>query len=200
MFITFEGPDGAGKSTALRAVAHVLRGEGHSVRTTRQPGDSSIGLQVREILLGGQHIEPLTELFLFLADRSQHVKEVIRPALERGEIVLCDRYADSTTVYQGYARGLNVETLRSLNDLATDGLKPDLTLLLEIDAEHAQRRNNDRNRLDVEPIEFHRRVLEGFRAEAAVEPQRWVRIDASTSAEAVAESCLQAIRQRLAPA
>lgn len=198
MFVTFEGPDGAGKTTAMRSVAAALRESGHIVHTTRQPGDSSIGPSIREILLGGQNVVPLAELFLFLADRAQHVAEVVRPALQRGEIVLCDRFADSTVVYQGYARGLDVESLREMNSLATTGLVPDLTLLLAIDAEVARVRDSDGDRLDLEPIEFHRRVLNGFLAEAAREPLRWVIVDATHGPEVVARTCLTAIRERLA--
>lgn len=197
MFVTFEGPDGAGKSTALHAVATALRETGVAVRTTRQPGDNSIGASIREILLGGRPVEPLSELFLFLADRAQHVEEVVRPALKRGEVVLCDRYADSTVVYQGYARGLDLDRLRAMNDLATGSLNPDLTLLFSIDPEVARNRDNDRDRLDLEPLEFHRRVLEGFRSEAAREPERWVVVDAAQSPSEVASACLAAIRERL---
>lgn len=197
MFVTFEGPDGAGKSTALRTVAEALHNEGFAVATTRQPGDSSIGLSVRAILLDGPRIEPLTELFLFLADRAQHVSEVIRPALNNGQIVLCDRYADSTIVYQGHARGLDLDALRHMNDIATGALRPDITLLLEIEPEKALRRENDRDRLDREPLEFHQSVLDGFRAEARCDPDRWVTVDASLPADRVAELCLQAIRQRI---
>lgn len=198
MFVTFEGPDGAGKTTAIGIVAEALRAEGVRVRVTRQPGDCSIGPAVRQILLGGGAIEPLAELFLFLADRAQHVAEVVRPALAGGELVLCDRYADSTVVYQGYARGLDVDALREMNALATGRLIPDLTLLLAVDSGVARQRESDRDRLDLEPIEFHRRVLNGFLSEAQREPWRWHVVDASQSKEAIVQACLAAIRQRMA--
>lgn len=196
MFVTFEGPDGAGKSTALMAVAENLRSQGIAVRTTRQPGDCTFGPDIRRLLLESTAVEPPAELFLYLADRTQNVAEVIRPALEGGSVVLCDRYTDSTLVYQGYARGLDVDLLRKLNDLATRSLRPDLTLLLDLPAEAGLARLRHKDRLDLEPDVFHRRVREGFLHEATREPDRWVLIDAEQPAAQVAEGCLAAILGR----
>jgi dTMP kinase len=195
VFVTFEGPDGAGKSTALQAVAEALRTDGRKVVTTRQPGGSS--LNVRDAILGGQPVEPLAELFLFLADRAQHVSEVIRPALQRGEIVLCDRYGDSTVVYQGHARGLSVPKLRELNQLATGGLAPDLTVLLDLDVDVALQRVTSPDRLDREPRAFHQAVRQGFLDEAEREPSRFVVVDASQAPDLVIRACLEAVRSRL---
>lgn len=167
------------------------------MRTTRQPGDSTIGAPIRRMLLDSGAVDPLAELFLFLADRAQHVAEVIRPSLTAGQIVLCDRYSDSTVVYQGYARGLGTERLRGLNELATDGLKPDLTILLDIGHETAVQRDSDQDRLDREPTEFHEKVRQGFLDEASREPERWIVIDAHQPEEVVAETCLRAIRNRM---
>ena len=192
MFVTFEGLDGSGKSTAMRAVAQQLRELGRVVVTTRQPGDSS--LNVRAALLQGKAIEPLAELFLFLGDRAQHMSEIIRPALNEGKDVLCDRFADSTTVYQGYARGLDIELLRRLNDLATGGLHPDLTLLFDLEPEKAMGRQPSKDRLDEEPLDFHRRVREGFLSEARLEPERWRIIDARQPPGRVADECMAALR------
>lgn len=135
-----------------------------------------------------------SELFLFLADRANHVDTVIRPALESGAVVLCDRFADSTVVYQGHGRGLDTETLRSLNAFAAGGLVPDVTLLLDLDPEVGLARITSKDRMDGESIEFHRRVRAGFLFEAALEPDRWKIVDASGPLDSVVEACLQAVR------
>ncbi len=180
----------------MRTLAESLRLEGRSVVTTRQPGDCSIGPEVRRLLLEGQAVTAEAELFLYLADRAQNVAEVIRPALERGDVVLCDRFGDSTVVYQGHARGLDLDMLRRLNALATGGLQPDMTLLLDLPAEEGIARLRHKDRLDGEPAEFHRRVRDGFLAEAARDPDRWQIIDARAAPAAVAASCEQALRAK----
>lgn len=197
-FVTFEGPEGAGKTTAIRTVATQLESEGREVLVTREPGAGRFGASVRQLLLDGEALDPLAELFLFLADRAQHIERVVRPGLARGAVVLCDRHADSTVVYQGYGRSLDPAQLRDLNRLATRGLRPDLTLLLDLPAEVGlARRAEGRNRLDEEPLEFHRRVRDGYLAEAAREPDRWQIVDAALPEERVAEACLAAVRGRL---
>lgn len=183
MFITFEGPEGAGKSTQLARLAGRLRDAGRNVVMTREPGGGTLGPAIRALLLEGEDVPPRSELFLFLADRAAHVQNVVRPAIARGDLVLCDRHADSTVVYQGYGRGMDVEQLRNLNALATEGLVPDLTLLLDLPAEQGLARLNDRDRLDREPLEFHQRVRQGFLDEAAREPERWVVFDARQDVE-----------------
>lgn len=197
MFVTFEGPEGAGKSTVISRVADQLRAEGLKVTATREPGGSAIGPDIRHILLHGHELTRLSELFLFLADRTLHVQSLVRPLLEQGEVVLCDRFSDSTIVYQGYARGLDLDHIRMLNNLATGGLKPDLTLLLDLPAEVGLARIQNKDRLDSEPLEFHQRVRDGFLAEAALDPGRFVVIDATLSPENVFSECLAAIRSRL---
>lgn len=194
MFITFEGPEGAGKSTALAAVAKRVRESGYDVVTTREPGAGSFGKSIRGILLHGDEIDPKAELLLFLADRSNHVATVIRPALENGEIVLCDRYADSTLVYQAFARGLDEEFVRLGNRFATGGLIPDLTLLFDLEPELGLARIKDKDRLDAQPISFHRLVRDGFLREAKMDPDRWRIIDASENPEIVVEKCLEILR------
>jgi dTMP kinase len=197
MFVTLEGPEGAGKSTALRSMAEALRTRGFEVVPTREPGGSPIGPEVRRLLLDGGDLSREAELFLFLADRTEHVYKVIRPALERGAIVLCDRYGDSTVVYQGHARGGDLTLLRSLNTLATGGLVPGLTLLLDLPAEAGLARITQPDRLDREPLAFHQAVRQGFLAEAQASPERWVVIDALAPPDEVSERCLGALLTRL---
>ncbi len=197
MFITFEGPEGAGKSTALAAIADRLRPMGKTVLTTREPGAGEFGKQIRQILLHGEDIDPKAELLLFLADRSNHVASIIRPALAEGKIVLCDRYADSTLVYQAYARGLDEGFARAGNAFATGNLIPDLTLLFDLDPSIGLARLTNKDRLDAQPIEFHRKVREGFLKEAAAEPERWRIIDASAEPAQVVEECWGQVQRSL---
>ena len=185
MFITFEGPEGAGKSTLIRNLARELAEQGKQICLTREPGAGEFGTQVRKLLLEGEDVAPLAELFLFLADRAQHVAKIIEPALAHGAWVLCDRHADSTIVYQGYGRGLDLETLRNLNAMATDGRKPDLTFLLDLPAEKGLQRITNPDRLDREPLSFHQAIRNGFLAEAEREPARWRILDALQSPEDV---------------
>ena len=189
MFITFEGPEGAGKSTTLAALADRLQKMDIGVLTTREPGAGSFGKKIRELLLHGEDLDPKAELLLFLADRSNHVSSIIRPALEAGRVVLCDRYADSTQVYQAHARGLNEEFVCAGNQFATGGLVPDLTLLFDLEAEQGLARIQSKDRLDAQPVEFHRRVRQGFLQLAAREPRRWRVIDASRPPAEVLENC-----------
>jgi dTMP kinase len=196
MFITLEGTEGSGKTTAIKGIAEVLRSEGHDVLVTREPGGSNIGPKIREILLGGDAVSPLAELLLFLADRTQHVEQVIRPHLAKGGVVLCDRFRDSTVAYQGYARGFDVALLEQLNDVATLSLKPDLTLLFDIDPEVGLARQTDKDRLDLEPLEFHQKVREGFLEIMKNEPERVIRVDASLEPQQVQANCLEIIRSR----
>ncbi len=194
MFVTFEGPEGSGKSTAIRTLAAT---SGWNCLCTREPGAGEVGRRIRELLLEGETIDARCELFLFLADRAQHVSSIIRPAMNRGDVILCDRHADSTVVYQGYGRGLDLDWLRSLNQFATGGLKPDLTLLFDLSPEVGLARVTNKDRLDRESLEFHHRVREGFLAEAAREPDRWIILNASDSAEAVALAAVNAIKERM---
>lgn len=193
VFVTFEGPEGAGKSTALRAVARRIPANREVVQT-REPGSTEFGALIRDLLLHGGNIPAKSELFLFLADRANHVERVVHPALDRGAIVLCDRYADSTLVYQGYGRGLDLGLLRQLNTYATGGLLPDLTLLFDLPPEVGLSRLSSKDRLDAEDLAFHQRVGDGFRAEAARDPVRWKVIDANRSPELVEEDAWNIVR------
>jgi dTMP kinase len=197
MFITFEGPEGSGKTTALASVAEVLEAEGHHVVRTREPGGSELGRTVRKVLLDGGEVAPLAEVFLFLADRAQHVQSLVRPVLEAGGVVLCDRYTDSTIVYQGHARGVDVVELRRLNSIATGGLVPAMTFLLDLPAEVGLARLTSRDRLDAEPLAFHEKVRMGFLAEAAREPDRWTVVNADQPAEDVASQILAVVKRKL---
>lgn len=209
MFISFEGIEGSGKSTAQRLLAEHLQGLGYDPLLTREPGGCALGRSLRPILLDARTrgLSSRAELYLFLADRAQHVAEVIRPALEAGQAVLCDRYTDSTLAYQGYGRGLDPEHLRRINDMATGGLMPDLTLLLDLPVhcglERAGLRNREEGtvlsegRFDAESLEFHERVRQGYRSLAAEEPERFAIIDAAQPPEDVVLQCLSAVEASL---
>lgn len=189
LFITFEGGEGSGKTTQLKTLLAHLRSAGRDVVETRDPGGTPIGKQIRELLLDRENAEmaPAAELLLYEASRAQLVYEVIRPALSRGRIVLCDRFTDSTVAYQGYGRGLDLALIGRLNALATEGLRPDLTFLLDLDpaaglARATQRvteRQERHDRIEVEVLAFHRRVRSGYQAIAAAESERVIVLDAS---------------------
>ncbi len=202
-FITFEGPEGSGKTTQIRRLAAFLEEQGYAVVLTREPGGTVIGDQIRQILLahGNAEMKPRTEVLLFQASRAQHVDELIRPALAQGKIVLCDRFADSTLAYQGFGRGENLDRLRQLIAYATGGLQPHLTLLLDLDVEVGLRRRQpllqEWNRLDAEKLAFHQKVRDGYRQLAQEDPQRWVVIDASRSVEEVHDEVKRVVQARL---
>jgi dTMP kinase len=177
-FITFEGIDGSGKSTQLKMLATYLRSRGLDVVTTREPGGTPLGNRLREALLQtGEHVDPLAELLLYAADRAQHVRTVLRPSLALGKIVLSDRYADATAAYQGAGRGFPPELIETVIRLATEGLKPGLTLLFDLSVEDSlartrRRGNGEQDRLDAENADFHSRVRDAYLRIAAAEPQR----------------------------
>ena len=182
LFITFEGMDGSGKSTQMQRLAHRLRAQGHPVLTTVEPGGPPIAMKIRRILLdcANQDLSPVTEILLYFASRAQNVDEVITPALARGEIVLSDRFTDSSLVYQGHGRGLGAESVAALDRIACRGLKPDLTILVDVDAEASLARARARNvaephcetRMDDQSLEFHRIVYDAYHALAVSEPAR----------------------------
>ena len=202
MFITLEGPEGSGKTSQLPRLADFLREQGYDLITTREPGGTEIGDQIRKVLfdLDNKGMNPRSEILLFQASRAQLVDEVIRPALKDSKIVLCDRYADSTLAYQGYGHGVNMDTLREIVTFATGGLKPDLTVFLNVNVEEGLNRRNkggDWNRLDDYDQDFHRRVYDGYQQLIAAEPGRWVVVNASQPAEAVAADLQKVVLGRL---
>lgn len=203
MFVTFEGADGSGKTTQIALLAAFLREKGFSVLTTREPGGTSIGDQIRNCLhdVRNTAMMPEAEILLYSASRAQLVQEVIRPALQAGRIVLCDRYADSTMAYQGYGRGLNRADLAQITRFATGDLKPDLTILLDMEAEAGIRRRSkggdEMNRMDLQTAAFYRRVREGYLTMAAEEPQRWLIIDADRAVDDVQCDIRKAVQERL---
>jgi dTMP kinase len=186
-FVAFEGGEGAGKSTQVRLLTHVLVDQGRDVLATREPGGTPAGETIRSILLDPAtgHLSPRAEALLYAADRAHHVATVVRPALARGAVVLTDRYLDSSLAYQGAGRTLDVEEVRQLSTWASEGLVPDLTVLLDLDPEVGLARAGDPDRLEAEPLEFHRRVRLLFLDLAAAEPQRYLVVDAERSPEDV---------------
>jgi len=183
MFITLEGPEGSGKTSHIPYLVEYLREKGYTVFPTREPGGTSIGEQIREVIhdLKNAEMHPRTETLLYQAARAQIVEQTIRPRLADGEIVLSDRYADSTIAYQGYGHQQNIEQVRALISYATGGLVPDLTILLDLDVEVGLKRKqkaDEWNRLDAYTVEFHRRVRVGYLEMVKQEPNRWVVIDA----------------------
>jgi dTMP kinase len=193
-FITFEGIDGSGKSTQLRLLANYLRAQGCDPIVTREPGGTPVGLRLRTALLDAQEqVDPLTELLVFAADRAQHVRRVLRPALVDGAVVISDRYADATRAYQGAGRGFSPELISEIIKLATEGLVPDLTLLFDVTVEESINRTtrrstrNKRDRLDIEKEDFHTRVREEYLRIAVAEPERVKIIDTSGPVEETQE-------------
>lgn len=200
-FITLEGGDGAGKTTQAELLSAWLAEHGHTVLRTREPGGTDLGVRIREMVLHERgHVAPRAEALLYAADRAQHVETVVRPAIARGEVVLQDRYIDSSVAYQGIARGLGAEQVRSVSEWAADGLVPDLTILLDLDvtlgrARVAAARGDTFDRLESEAEAFHESVRRAFLAMADAEPSRFLVVDASAPTDAVQ----RAVRAAVAP-
>lgn len=208
-FITFEGIEGCGKTTQIRILEDYLKMRGHPVVLTREPGGTAIGEKIRQVLLNAafKEMQPLTELLLYAAARCQHVEEVIRPALAAGKIVLCDRYADATTAYQGEARGIPSQFLQTLHQLGTGNLQPDLTFLLDCPVEIGLKRIQEReseipgqtnlDRFEKEQYDFHERVRQGYLQIARAEPHRIKVINALEDVHAVHEKIVSNVVQHL---
>lgn len=199
-FVTFEGGEGAGKSSALTGVAKQLSSQGHSVVITREPGGISISEQIREILLDKENTEmdARTEALLYAAARRQHLVEKVKPALEEGKIVLCDRFIDSSLAYQGHARGLGIDHIYQINQFAIDHFMPDLTLFFDLKPEVGLARIEanlfrEKNRLDVEHLSFHQKVYEGYQLLRERFPSRIYTIDAEQSLESVIQASFEKI-------
>jgi dTMP kinase len=202
LFVAFEGGEGAGKSTQVRRLAEVLRPRGLDVVVTYEPGDSMIGPDVRRLVLGHDSagLSPRAEALLYAADRAEHVDAVVRPALERGSVVLSDRYVDSSLAYQGAGRPLAYDEVARVNAWATDGLLPDLTVLLDLDpGEGLRRAGASPDRLESEPLAFHERVRAQFLALAAADPARYLVADATADRDEVAQLVADAVLALLGP-
>ncbi|MFS8254215.1 dTMP kinase [Staphylococcus hominis] len=187
-FITFEGPEGSGKTTVLNQINKLLS-ENYNVISTREPGGVSTGEEIRNILLDGENIDIRTEALLFAASRREHLVEKVIPALKNNKVVLCDRYIDSSLAYQGHARGIGIEEVKKINEFAINGLYPDLTIYLDIDAEVGRKRilknQRSQNRLDKETLTFHQKVIEGYKTLIKTNPERFKVVDATQSIESV---------------
>ncbi len=208
-FITFEGVEGCGKTTQIKLIAERLRGQGYDFVLTREPGGTVVGERIRSVLLDSTHkgISPIAELLLYAAARNQHVEQVLLPALKADKLVLCDRYADATTAYQGAARNIDPAIIKDIHRIATEGLTPDLTVLLDLPAKEGLARAHDRNlrdassakedRFEQEDIAFHERVREGYLAIAKQEPDRFAVIDARGSEEEVHQKIVEVLQTYL---
>lgn len=203
LFISFEGPEGSGKTTQSRDLVDYLMECGYSVSHTREPGGTAIGQQIRTVLLEPENTDmrPLTEFLLFSASRAQLVSDIIQPELARGAIVVCDRFFDSSYAYQGHGHGVDFGILRSITEIATGGLVPDLTFLLDIDPEIGLMRRRDNrmrlNRLDEHALGFHERARRGFHDLANADPERWVVLNANTRAEDVQGEIIMRVTEAL---
>lgn len=202
--VSLEGPEGAGKTSVLEALIPVLEDRGVEVLTTREPGGVLIGEKIREVILDPSHTEmdPKTELLLYIASRRQHLVEKVLPALAAGKLVILDRFIDSSVVYQGFGRGLDIDAIDWLNKFATDGLKPDLTLYFDIEVEEGLARiaansNREVNRLDMEGLDLHRKVRQGYLSLLEKEADRIVKIDASLPLDQVIENTQQLLFDRM---
>lgn len=205
IFITIEGPDGSGKTTALQQVVPRLQQEmNRKVVATREPGGSPIAEKIRSLILDPSHtdMDSRTEALLYAASRRQHLIEKVLPILESGDVIFCDRFVDSSIAYQGYARGIGEEGIREINQFATEGLEPDVTLYIDVPAEvgiqriHANLDEREYNRLDQEKLDFHEKVRAGYQQLAKANPERIVVVDGTMSREEVAEACYQIIKNR----
>jgi dTMP kinase len=202
MFITFEGPEGSGKTSQIPALADFLRQRGFSVFATREPGGTPIGEQIRAVIhdLKNEEMHPRTETLLYQAARAQIVEQIIQPRLTAGEIVLCDRYMDSTIAYQGYGHQQNIDEVRALIRYATGGLLPDLTILLDLDVEVGLKRKTHQdewNRLDAYTMDFHCRVREGYHALIREDPDRWAVVNAEQPWETVQQAIRKIVLKRV---
>lgn len=197
LFITFEGPDGCGKTTQMKLLAEYLEKKGEEVVLTREPGGKGLGEKVREILLNYDgEVSDRCESFLFLADRAQNIDIIVNPAVKAGKIVLCDRHIDSTVAYQGYGRGLDIERINMLNSLATNGKKPDLTFVFDVDVETSMKRvGKEKDRMESAGIDFHNRVRQGYLELAKQEPNRIKVIDATKSIEEIHDEVINILKK-----
>lgn len=208
MFITIEGIEGSGKTTQIKNIVEFLESKGYDCVVTREPGGTKIGEKIRSILLDPENrdMEPVCELLLYCSDRAQHIKELINPALSEGKTIICDRFFDATLVYQGYARGLDIDLITGLHKMTVDGLKPDITILLdllpEIGLSRAWKqinngsRSGEETRFEKETLSFHEKIRAGYLELARLEPKRFRIIDASKSENQVKQQIINALRKK----
>lgn len=202
MFITFEGPDGSGKTTQIKLLEKYFEYKGYDLLITREPGGTDISEQIRRVILDKNNTEMdrITEALLYAASRAQHVAEVIKPALLQGKVIICDRFVDSSIVYQGVGRGLGIDFIKKINDIATVGTKPDITFLMKISPKEGLSRkysSDECNRLDMEKLEFHNNVYEGYLKLEKLYSERIIGIDAGRAIEEIHENIIKAIRNKL---
>lgn len=199
LFITFEGADGCGKTTQMKLLAEYLKKNGKEIVVTREPGAKGLGEKIREILLNYEgEVSDRCESFLFLADRAQNIDIIVNPAVNSGKIVLCDRHIDSSAAYQGYGRGLNLDRINMLNNLATNGKKPDLTFVFDIDTETSmQRVGKEKDRMESTGKEFHNRVRLGYLEIAKQEPERIKVLDATKSIEEIHNQVIEILKTKI---
>jgi dTMP kinase len=202
VFVCFEGGEGSGKSTQARLLTERLQGEGFGVRLTHEPGDTPVGLELRRIVLSPETgaLSPRTEALLYIADKAEHVDEVLQPALDRGEVVITDRYVDSTLAYQGGGRDLAMDDLEEVARWATHGLRPHLTIVLDLEQQHGLSRFEGRDRIEMEPLEFLERARTAFLRLAEADPDHYLVIDARRGIDEIAEQVLAAVRPLLGQA
>lgn len=199
LFITFEGADGCGKTTQIKLAAKYLQQHGYDIVLTREPGSPGLGQKIREILLNcDDEVSDKCESFLFLADRAQNIDTIVKPSTQQGKIVLCDRHTDSTIAYQGWGRGLDLNKIETLNNLATGGIKPDLTLVFDVDIQTSmQRVGSQKDRMESSGTEFFNRVRNGYLEIAKKEPERVKVIDATKSVEEIQKEVIEIIIQKI---
>ena len=197
LFISFEGADGCGKTTQIELIDKYLHSKGFETILTREPGAKGLGTKLREILLHYDgEVSPNCESFLFLADRAQHIDCIIKPALKEGKIILCDRHTDSTIAYQGYGRGVNIEEIKHLNKIATSGLKPDLTIVFDIDIETSMSRvGKEKDRMESSGVDFFNKVRQGYLEIAKKEPERVKVINSSDTIENIHKKVVELIEK-----
>lgn len=202
VFITFEGPDGSGKTTQIKLLEKYFKEKGYDILITREPGGTNISEQIRNVILDKNNMEMdrITEALLYAASRAQHVAQIIKPALFEGKAIICDRFVDSSIVYQGIGRNLGIDFIKKINDMATAGTEPDITFLMKISPELGLSRkfsSDECNRLDMEKLEFHNKVYEGYLKLESLYPERIIGVDAAKSIEEIYEDIIKIVSNKL---
>lgn len=202
VFITFEGPDGSGKTTQIKLLEKYFKEKGYDILITREPGGTNISEQIRNVILDKNNIEMdrITEALLYAASRAQHVAQIIKPALLEGKAIICDRFVDSSIVYQGIGRNLGIDFIKKINDMATEGTEPDITFLMKISPDLGLSRkfsSDECNRLDMEKLEFHNKVYEGYLKLESLYPERIIGVDAAKSIEEIYKDIIKIVEDKI---